>query len=310
MMVHSNIKNDGVLCLILNRILLIGAILMACSLLAGCNMRENSLTIGFIPLKAEEEMMEEYQPIQKYLEEQLNLTINIQIMDNYAHLVKAMKDQSIDIGFFGAFSYIAAESQMELTPLVAEKRKDSGISYYSYILTKNDSNISAIDDLKGKKFAFVDKGSTSGFVLPYALFKSRNIEMEDYFSEIHYSGSHGSVPEEIENSIVDAGAISSIQYEKLVEDGKIDPESFKILWKSTPIPSSPYVAGSELDEKLQTKFVNAMLAVHEEIPGELAKFDESVDQFVKVENKEYNSIRNISAVLGKEYMVTHFLQYK
>ena len=40
-----------------------------------------------------------------------------------------MKNKTIDIGWYGAFSYIAAESEMELNPLVLETRKDTGIYY-------------------------------------------------------------------------------------------------------------------------------------------------------------------------------------
>ncbi|WP_158582984.1 phosphate/phosphite/phosphonate ABC transporter substrate-binding protein [Lysinibacillus yapensis] len=287
-------------------VLLVGAF----SILSGCKEEADSLTIGFIPLKEKEVMLEEYKPIQNYLEENLDFPVNIEIMDNYANLVKGMENESIDIGYFGAFSYIAAESQMPLTPLIVEERKVTGIYYQSFIISRSDSNLKTIDDLKGKKFAFVDSGSTSGFVLPYALFKSRSIEMDNYFSGIHYSGSHVGVLEDLKNSIVDAGAISSIQYEQLLEDGEIREEDYTIIWESPEIPGSPYVARSELDQKLQENFVEAMLTIHQEIPDELSQYDRSLEKFVKIENKDYNSIRNISTILGKEYMVNYFLQDK
>ncbi|MFC7687291.1 phosphate/phosphite/phosphonate ABC transporter substrate-binding protein [Ureibacillus sp. GCM10028918] len=276
-------------------------------LLASCKGEGDTLKIGMIPLKTKEEMLEEYKPIQMYLQDKLNLPVEFVVMESYVELVEEMKIGNIDIGYYGAFSYIAAESEMELTPLIVEQRKGTGIFYQSLILSSRDSNITSIDELEDQNFAFVDEGSTSGFVLPFALFKSRSVDMEQYFNKIHYSGSHGQVPEDIKNKVVDAGAISSIQYNDLIEKGKIEEKNFDIIWKSEDIPSSPYVANSELDEDLQHKFTDAMLKIHLEIPNELKQLDSALEKYVMVESKDYNSIRNIATILGKDYMVEYFL---
>ena len=58
-----------------------------------------------------------------------------------ASLVEGMENATIDIGLYGAFSYIAAESEMELTPLVVQQRKDTGTYYNSFIITHKNSGI-------------------------------------------------------------------------------------------------------------------------------------------------------------------------
>ncbi|MDN4495078.1 phosphate/phosphite/phosphonate ABC transporter substrate-binding protein [Ureibacillus aquaedulcis] len=276
-------------------------------LLASCKGEGDTLRIGMIPLKTKEDMLEEYKPVQEYLQDRLDLPVEFVVMESYVDLVENMKIGNIDIGYYGAFSYIAAESEMELIPLIVEQRKDIGIHYHSLILSSKNSSITSIDELEGRNFAFVDEGSTSGFVLPYALFKSRKIDMEQYFNNIHYSGSHGQVPVDIKDKVVDAGAISSIQYNDLIENGKIEDANFNIIWESDEIPGSPYVANAELDKKIQQKFTNAMLEMHLEIPGELKQLDSTFDKYVKIESKDYNSIRNIATILGKDYMVEYFL---
>ncbi|RKJ16393.1 phosphate/phosphite/phosphonate ABC transporter substrate-binding protein, partial [Butyricicoccus sp. 1XD8-22] len=143
------------------------------SFLVGCSTESEKLTIVMIPVRDAEEMKSEFEPIELYLEKQLDKEIEVYITDNYAGLVEGMKDGVIDIGWFGAFSFIAAESQIDLTPLVVQERRETGLYYQSYIITRNDSSIETLEDLEDKSFTFVDPGSTSGFVLPYALLKSR-----------------------------------------------------------------------------------------------------------------------------------------
>ena len=74
------------------------------------------------------------------------------------------------------------------------------------------------------------------------------------------------------------------------------------------IPESPNVARSDLYEDIQESFTDAMLNVHTEQPQSLEAFDESVEKYVDVESKQYNSIRNIATILGKDNMYEYFLK--
>lgn len=261
-----------------------------------------------IPVKDANEMEKEFEPIRLYLEEQLGIPIEVDATDSYVSLIEGMKNETIDIGWYGAFSYVAAESEMELTPLIVQQRKDTGIYYNSLIITRKDSGINRIEELKGKKFAFVDSGSTSGFVLPYALLKSRNIAYKTFFSEIQYAGSHDRVLANILTKEVDAGAISSVQYGNLLEKGIVEAKDMSVIWKSENIPGSPYIARSKLDKEIQDRFSKAMLAIHAEEPDALNSYDNTIEKYVEVDSKNYNSIRNIATILGKEYMYEHFLK--
>lgn len=265
------------------------------------------LTIGLIPVKDTAEMKADFEPIRSYLEERLGLPIEVVAVDNYLSLIEGMKNAKIDIGWYGAFSYIAAESEIELTPLVVQQRKDTGMYYNSLIVVQKDLGIHSIEELEGKKFAFVDSGSTSGYILPYTLFKSRHIDYETFFSETYYAGSHEQVAFNIQHQQADAGAISSAQYNNLIRDGKIQPKDMNIIWKSEDIPGSPYVASKDLNKSIQKNFTIAMLNIHNEAPTILENYDDSIERYVEVDSMSYNPIRNIANILGKQYMYERFL---
>lgn len=277
-------------------------------ILTSCKGSSETLTIGFIPVRDANEMIEDFEPIRGYLEEKLGIPVEVTVTENYVSLIDGMKNSMIDIGWYGAFSYIAAESEMELNPLVVETRKDSGAYYQSLIITHKDSGIRSIEGLEGKKFAFVDSGSTSGFVLPFGLFKSRQIDYEQFFSEYYYAGSHEKVPIDIQEKRADAGAISSIQFDALINNGKIKRDDYVVIWKSEDIPGSPFVARNGLDKNIQTNFVEAMVNINTELPEDLHAFDNSIEKYIEVESKHYNTIRNMATILGKDYMYKYFLK--
>ena len=100
------------------RIKKIGFIFMClflCVILASCKESPEELTIGLIPVRDADEMEQDFEPIQMYLEDKLGVPIKVIVTENYASLIEGMSNETLDIAWYGAFSYIAAESELELT---------------------------------------------------------------------------------------------------------------------------------------------------------------------------------------------------
>ncbi len=268
----------------------------------------DEITVGLIPARDAAGMIEQFTPMKEYIEDELGITIQLEVTDDYAELIRKMDDRKVDIAWFGPFSYIAAEMELDLEPLVVQSRKDTGVYYHSLILTKADTPHQSIESLNRTSFAFVEKGSTSGYVIPHAMFTSRDIEYEDYFSEIVYSQSHDGVLTDIINETVTAGAVGDITYNKWLSDGLIDEEELLILWKSSEIPGSPFVAHAQLNEKVKQRFTEAMLEVHVKAPEALIHYNKAIEYYVEADKQMYNSIRNISTILGDEYVENQFLR--
>ena len=108
---------------------------------------------------------------------------------------------------------------------------------------------------------------------------------------------------------VDAGAISSIQFDTLINKGKIKRDDFVVIWKSEDIPGSPFVARNGLDKEYPNKLCGSNGEYsNTELPEDLHAFDNSIEKYIEVESKDYNTIRNIATILGKDYMYEYFLK--
>lgn len=290
--------------------LYIPILLMCCFAVgAGCSHSAEPLTIGLIPANDPAVMLEQAAPLQRYLEQELDRPVHMVVAGTYAELIERMKDGEIDIGRFGAFSYIAAQSEMELEPMVVQHRQEGfGTTYRSVIITGAESGIQTLEQLPGKSFGFVDAGSTSGFVIPYALFKSRGIDYDNYFSEIVFSGTHDQVLEDVLTGKLDAGAISDVTLQRRIDAGTVSAADVRVIWQSSDIPGSPFASKASLPESVKAGFQRAMLDIHEQDPAAMKSFDSLIIQFVKFDDTMYNEIRNLSTVLGGQFIFENFLK--
>ena len=275
-------------------------------LLSGCVGNEK-LTIGIVPSESPEKLKEEFSLIQEYLAKRLDRQVEVYIPDDYRELIQAIEEEKVDIALFGPFSYIVAETRQDLVPLLVRSKKSYGISYNSLILCRSDSEIQNLENLEGRKMAFVNSASTSGYMIPQSLFISRDIDIDRFFGSYHFAGSHDRVIEEVLKGESEAGAVSATILMRLIAQERINARDLRILWKSDPIPGSPYVGRRDLPHRLLDDFTDAMSQIHLEDPEALEHFDETIESYLPVEEGLYNPIRNIVNIMGREFIEENYL---
>src|SRR5258708_17935699 len=101
-------------------------------------------------------------------------------------------------------------------------------TYRSQIVVRADSGINSIEQLRGKKFAFVDPASASGFLFPNALLAGMGLDYKTFFSDTIFAGGHDKVIIAVYNKQADGGA----SFGNNVDNGP--PTDARTLVTSTP----------------------------------------------------------------------------
>lgn len=200
-----------------------------------------SITIGVIPGGNPENLREQGLALAKELQAKLNIPVNIYISKNYAGLVEAMKTKKVDFAFFNSVTYVFAEEQAQAKVLLKKVWHDP--YYYSAIITPQNSKIKKLQDLKGKRIAFVDDKSSSGYLYPQVALKKIGLTDKD-FKEVMFSGNHQASIQFLEAKKVDAAAVFSDDekgkqgaWTKFGTDKKA---KYRMVWVSAPIPNDPF----------------------------------------------------------------------
>ena len=215
------------------------------------------LNLATVPWRSESDLVKLYRPLIKLIEKDTKKRVNFFITKDYGELSKRIKAKSVDIAIFGANSYVDAKKANPHIIYLATSMQP-GDHYNSIIISRKDSKIKDMQDLKGVNFGFTDKGSTSGYVYPNIMLIEAGIDPKKDFKTVSMLKKHYKVYDAVAKGAIDAGGCTISNFKKAVErNGDI----YRILKKSDPIPQDPIVAAPHLDKKivkiLKESFKNA-----------------------------------------------------
>lgn len=208
---------------------------------------------------------------QKLYQKDTGFYVKAAVPTSYVAVVEAFGTNKADFAALTTFAYILAKDfkKYDVEAILSIERYGNERTYKGQIITHKDSGIKSLEDLSGKKFAYVDPASTSGFILPAQMFKDKNIKL----GETIFAQKHDNVVTMVYNKQVDAGA-TFYQSPKVSEvNGKTVTEindararvkaqfpdvedKVKIIGFTQDVPTEPWVLRSHL---LKDEAKNAQL---------------------------------------------------
>jgi len=225
---------------------------------------ETVVRIALIPSEDTDTMYQRFDDWVKYIEDEVGVKVEIVEAEDYAAVITALKYGHADIARFGSFSYVLAKSESDIEPFLAPIKASTGSSYYyGYIVVRTDSGISAIEDLSGKKFGYVDLGSTSGYLYPKYTLMSAGVGLNDEDAII--TGGHPQSILAVKNGSIDAAGIASNRYEQALKEGVIADGELTIIYQSDKIPTNAWAAREGFDSELLAKLKETMLNMPTEL---------------------------------------------
>ncbi len=109
------------------------------------------------------------------LNEATGLTFEVVVPTSYAATIEEMCASPDDtIGFIPAFGYVLANDLCGVDVSQRAVRRGWGV-YWTMFVVGRDSDIQELADLEGKKWAYPDAGSTSGYLVPKVMLDEAGI---------------------------------------------------------------------------------------------------------------------------------------
>jgi phosphonate transport system substrate-binding protein len=233
------------------------------------------------------------------LSESLSCPIDLTITEDYSAEVLAMENGRLDLAIFGPLGYVFASQRAQAEPLASFGDAAGELSTYTAgIWVPAGSDITSIDQLRGRSLALSSVGSTSGDALPRQALAEAGIAETDV--RIDYAGGHPEALLALANGAVDAAEINSQQLSSATNAGTFDPAGFRQVWTSAPIPNDPITVRGDMDPAFKTAVEDALLNLPPEAVAEIgALLDVSPPgPLVAVDRSTYQPLFDLAATLG------------
>jgi phosphonate transport system substrate-binding protein len=286
-------------------LLLIMTVVSSCtSKKAELGTADNPIKLFFIPSVDVKVIEDSSKKMKDFLEKNTPYKFDVQIPASFIAVVEAFGTKRADVSAMNTFGYVLAHDKYGAEARITVIRHGLP-TYQAQFIAKADGPIKKLEDLAGKKIAFVDPASTSGYLLPLKVLKDKKIETK----ESVFAMRHDSVVSMVYQGQVDAGAtFYSPPFEGKIQDARRlvltqypDVEKkIKIVELTEPIPNDPIVFRKDMPEEMKKNLVDAFMKFIQTPDGKDA-FDKiyGVTELKTATDADYESVRVMLKTLGK-----------
>jgi phosphate/phosphite/phosphonate ABC transporter binding protein len=189
--------------------------------------------IGILAKRGEQVTFKRWQPLAKYLDQQVpGYHFEILPLD-FDHISNAVANHAADFFFINSGIFIELEMKYGVRPIATVRtlRGDKGVSLFSgLIITRADrTDIRSFKDLRGKNFAAVKKNSLGGWLMAKRELEGYGINTDHDFKNFIFAGTHDAVVYKVMQGVVDAGTVRSDTLEHMSRDHLLDIKKVKVM---------------------------------------------------------------------------------
>jgi phosphonate transport system substrate-binding protein len=278
-------------------VLLAVTALLAAAALAQAGEATRVLRVSAIPDENPNELMRIYAPFAEYLAKELGLKVAYTPVVDYAATVEGLAGKKLDLVWYGGFTFVQARRRTgDAVPLVS---REEDLTFHSQFITRKETGIAKLGDLKGKTFSFGSVSSTSGHLMPRYFLLQEGINPEKDFAKFSFSGAHDATALWVESGKVDAGALNEAVWDKLVQGKKVDASKVVVFWTTPPFVDYVWAVRGDLDKGLQERIASALLKLDPQKPEDKGLLDlHRTKRYVRVKLEDFKPVEEAALAAG------------
>ena len=250
-----------------------------------------------VPRLSAAELQTIFAPLTEYLTREVGEKVTLVIPKDFDGVKDAVKAGKADIGFVNPLIYIQVKNSVNIAPLALSSEVKSGTRLRGIIIARKDSGITKLQDLKGKKFSFVDEDSPAGHIFQKLLLSRAGFDVKKDIVMLPYAKTHENVVTAVFNKTADAGGVREEQLDKM--KGTLDTSQLRIVGYTDYFPNWPFFATPSLKKETADKIRTALLKLKPNDPqNEKILGPMRLTGFIPVLDREYDDLRAAARLVG------------
>ena len=266
------------------------------ALAAATSVQAQELRLAVTDIVGLENLQREYAPFQKILSEKSGMKVQLFPVPSRTAAVEALNAKKVDLVLTGPAEYVVFKKRTDAKLVVGLSRPD----YYGSIVTIAGNGIDSVGDLKGKKVALGDVGSTSRHLSPIQVLADLGVTPKD-MQIMH-------INRNVAAEAMKRGDVAAIGVNRSDMPGlrkKFPDVVFKVIARGRDLPNDMILAGTHVSDETVAKMKkafsensDALIAAILQGPDENQKF-QGMQFLPTVADADYNYIRKMYATIGQ-----------
>ena len=252
----------------------------------------SSIRVAIAAMISPKETISKYKSLMDYIGKKMGYQILLIQRKTYGEINELFQKQQIDLALICSGPYANGKDIFQIEALAVTLVR--GEPYYqSYLIVNKKSSNKTLEDLRGKTFAFTDPDSNTGTLVPNYWLAMKEETPQLFFKETTYTYSHDNSIIAVAKSLVDGAAVDSHIWEYYHKTNPEYTANTRIIKKSIPFGSPPFVASSSLPLVLKNKIKDILLNMHLDPEGKQIQDSLFVDKFVPPQELWYRPITKL-----------------
>lgn len=240
-----------------------------------------------------EDLSRAYGPFVAELEKLTGVRVEFFPVSNRTAAVTALQFKQVDLVLAGPSEYVSMSARLPVRPVVGIHRPQ----YHTAFVVKAGSSVRTLADLRGKRIAMKDPGSTTGHLVPIWMLHQAGLDVD---RDVQVMLLDGARLEALASGDADALASGIRDYEQLVK--RFGPDAYRIIAESPPVPDDLLLSGDTLSDEFVAELRDRILAngdaLMQTILGSNRRDRYEGSRFVEISDADYDVIRHGYRLLG------------
>ena len=257
------------------------------------------ILIGLIPEENIFNQMQRHRPLAAYLSAKIGTTLRFTVLSRYGDVMDRFVSRKMDGAFFGVFTSVMAMEMIEAEPIARPVNLEGSSHVQSYIFVRKDSGIRDSKNMKGKRIAFVDRATATGYLFALAYLREQGIsDLKAYFSDISFTGSHGSTIYTVLDGRADIGTVKSKIFQiAIAKDPSINDE-LAIIAKSREFPENTLFLRKDLPQKIRSQIKAALVGMDRDPEGAEVLKSLAALRFIETKKGDFQPFYDVAQKAG------------
>ncbi len=191
------------------------------------------------------------------------------LYSDYDAMIDDFVDGKIDLAWNGPLGYVKIKRRLD-EPCQVIAMRDVDVNFTTCFVTRPESDILTVEDLKGKRFAFASRSSVESGLLPYHFLKEAGIDPRNDLTLFTFSEDRSSsgltgekeVIDRVLSGDYDAGAVAQRTLRAMSEDGSLPHDALRAFWTSPGYSHCCFTAQGDMNNDEYRKVEQALLSVN------------------------------------------------